>query len=64
MNETYRFESFTMRKLQIKKLCSTSDTNLTRHFKAEIKVTFSEAYEYTTSVTLLTSLCTCPASDF
>lgn len=64
MNETYQFESFTMRKLQIKDLCSTNDTNLTRHFKAEIKVTLSQAYEYTTSMTLLTSLCIYSASDF
>jgi len=53
MNETYRFESFTMRKLQIKELCRTSDANLKMYFKEEIKVTLSQAYEYITFVTFI-----------
>ena len=53
MNVTYWFESFTMRKLQIKESCRTSDTNLKMYFIEEIKVTLSQAYEYTTFVTFV-----------
>ena len=53
MNVTYWFKSFTMRKLQIKELCRTSDTNLKTYFKEEIKVTLSQAYESTTFVNLV-----------
>jgi hypothetical protein len=41
MIETYRFENFTMRKLQIKELCRTSDTNLKMYLKEEIKLAVS-----------------------
>jgi len=51
MNVTYWFESFTIRKLQIKEICRTSDTNLKMYFKEEIQVTLSRAYESTTFAT-------------
>ena len=44
---------FAMRKLQIKELCRTCDINLKMHFKEEIKVTLSQAYEYTTFMTFV-----------
>ena len=47
MNETYQFKNFTMRNLQIKELCRTSDTNLKMYLK-EVKHTLSQAYAYTT----------------
>jgi len=53
MNEAYWFENFTLRKLQIKELCRASDTNLKMYLKEEIKVTLSQAYEYTTFVTFV-----------
>lgn len=53
MNETYHFESFAMRKLQIKEFCSTNDTNLRIHFEAETKATLSQAYDYTTFMTIV-----------
>jgi len=53
MNVTYWFERFMMRKLQIKEMCRTSDTNLKMYFKEEITVTLKQAYESTTFVTLV-----------
>ena len=53
MNETYWFENFTLKKLQIKELCRTSDRNLKIYLKEEIKLTLSQAHEYTTFVTFV-----------
>ena len=53
MNETYWFESFTLRTLQIKELGRTCDKNFKMHFKEEMQVTLGQPYEYTTFVTFV-----------